>query len=83
MAFFHLGKSQGCLLHERHRRRIRTEEKAMVVDSVWGKEFIQLFATLAVLPRTILKNRMNLSFSFKSSWCNLSYNSTSSFMQNS
>ena len=39
----------------------------------WGKEFIQFPAALAVLPRTILKNMMNSSLSFKSSWCNLSY----------
>ena len=57
-----------------HKRRIKTEEKAKVVASVWGEEFIQFLATLAILPRTILKNRMNLSF-FKSSWYNLSYNS--------
>ena len=33
----------------RHRRRIKTEEKAKVVASVWGEEFIQFIATLAVL----------------------------------
>ena len=27
------------------------------------------------MPRTILKKRINLSFSFKSSWCNSSYSS--------
>ena len=58
-----------------HRRRIKTEEKAKVVASVWGEECIQFFAVLAVLPiyicRTILNNRMNSSF-FKSSWCNSS-----------
>ena len=44
---------------QRHRRRIKTEEeKAKVVASVWGKEFIQFLAALAILPRTILKNRM-------------------------
>ena len=43
----------------RHRRRIKTEEKAKVVASVWGKEFIEFFAALAVLPWTILNNRMN------------------------
>ena len=36
-----------------HIRRIKTEEKAKVVVSVWGTEFIQLLAALAVLPRTI------------------------------
>ena len=30
-----------------HRRRIKTEEKAKVVASVWGKEFIQFLAVLA------------------------------------
>ena len=45
------------------RRRIKTEEKEKVVASVWGKELIQFFAALANLPRTILKNRMNSSFS--------------------
>ena len=38
-----------------------------------GEEFIQFLVALAVLPRTILKNRINSSFSFKSSWCNSSY----------
>ena len=55
-----------------HRRRIRTEV-AKVVVSVWREECIQFLAALAILPRTILKNRMNSSFSFKSSWCNSSY----------
>ena len=30
-------------------------------------------ATLAILPRTILKKRKNSSFCFKWSWCNSSY----------
>ena len=51
-----------------HRRRIKTEEKAKVVAAVWGAEFTQFLARLAILPRTILENRMNSSFSFKSSW---------------
>ena len=42
-----------------HKRRIKTEEKAKVVVSVWGEEFIQFLATTAILPRTILNNRMN------------------------
>ena len=46
-----------------HRRRIKTEEKAKVVTSMGGgEEFIQFLAALAVLPRTILKNRMTSSF---------------------
>ena len=39
-------------------RRIQTEEKAKVVASVCGEEFIQFLAALAVLPRMILNNRM-------------------------
>ena len=54
-------------------QRIKTEEKAMVVASVWGEEFIQFLASLAILPRTICKNRLNSTFSFKSSWCNSPY----------
>ena len=41
-----------------HRSRIKTEEKAKVVAAVWGEEFIQFLAALAVLPWTILNNRM-------------------------
>ena len=62
-----------CTLCSIHRRRIDTEEKAKVIAAVWGPELIQLLAALAILPRTILKNRMKLSFSFKSSWCNSSF----------
>ena len=58
-----------------YRRRIKTEETAKVVAAVWREEFIKFLAALAILPRTILKNRINSSFSFKSSWCNSSYNS--------
>ena len=36
-----------------HRRRIKTEEKAKVVASVWVEEFIQFLAALAVLYWTI------------------------------
>ena len=32
-----------------HRRRIKTEEKAKVIASVWGEEFIKFLAALAVL----------------------------------
>ena len=39
---------------EDHRRRIKTEEKAKVVAGVWGTEFIQFHAALAILySRTI------------------------------
>ena len=42
-----------------HRRRIKKEEKAKVVASVRGEEFIHILAALDVLPRKILNNRMN------------------------
>ena len=48
-----------------HRRRIELEDKAKVVASDWGAEFVQFLAALAVLPWSIWKNRMNLTFSFK------------------
>ena len=51
-------------LRTQHRRRMGTEEKAKVVASVWGTEFVQFLATLAVLPRSMWKNRMNSTFSF-------------------
>ena len=37
-----------------HRRRIKTEEKAKAFASVWGEEFIQFHAALAIFPRTII-----------------------------
>ena len=33
-----------------HRRRIELEDKAKVVAYVWGPEFVQFLAALAVLP---------------------------------
>ena len=36
-----------------HRRRIKTGEKAKVVATVWGEEFIKFLAALAVLHWTI------------------------------
>ena len=36
-----------------HRRRIKIEEKAKVVASVWGEEFFRFLAALADLPRAI------------------------------
>ena len=36
-----------------HRKRIELEYKAKVVASVWGTEFAQFLAGLAILPRTI------------------------------
>ena len=64
-------------------RRIKTEEKAMVLAAVWGTELIQFLAALA-----ILKKGMNLSYfsycpawwkssysTYVPSWCNSSYSS--------
>ena len=45
-----------------YRRWINTEEKAKVVAAD-GTELIQFLAAQAILPRTILKNRINSSFS--------------------
>ena len=36
-----------------HRRRIKTKEKAKVVASVWGEEFIKFLAAPAFLHWTI------------------------------
>ena len=41
------------------RRRIKTEEKVKVVTAVWGENF---FFFQFILPRAILKKRMNFSF---------------------
>ena len=38
-----------------HRRRLKTKEKANVVASVWGEEFIQFLAALTIFPRTIFE----------------------------
>ena len=55
-------------LERDHRRWIQTEEKAKVGASVLGgKTFFQFLAALGMLPRTILKKRINSFFSFQSS----------------
>ena len=41
------------------------EAKAKVVASDWGADFFQFLAALAVLPPSILKNRMNSTVSSK------------------
>ena len=41
----------------RHRRRMEREAKA--VASVWGADLVQFLATIAVLPRSVLKKRLN------------------------
>ena len=35
------------------------EDKAKVVASVWGEEFVQFLAALAVLPQSIWKKQLN------------------------
>ena len=42
---------------------METEAKAKVVASVWGTEFAQFLAGLAILPRTIWKKKLNSSYS--------------------
>ena len=42
---------------------MKTEEKANVVASVCGEEFIKFLAPLAVLPQTILNNRPSFKVS--------------------
>ena len=64
-----------------HRRRMEREAKAKVVASVWGTDFVQFLATLAVLPRSIVKNRMNLTVSFKSTKASAARNWTNSVPQ--
>ena len=41
------------------RRRIKTEEKAKVVASVWGSELFQLLAALAIFHQDNLQKRMS------------------------
>ena len=48
-----------------HRRRIETEGKAKVVASVWGAEFVQFLAALAVLPSSFWKKRLNSAGLFR------------------
>ena len=67
------------------RRRINTDEKTKVVAVVWGTNFVFLFsfAALAIVYLDVLKNRMNLSFCYKSSWCNSSHSSNPPIVHNS
>ena len=51
-----------------HRRRIYTEEKAKFVAASWGKKLCQFLATLAILHQDELKNRVQISLFFTSSW---------------
>ena len=43
---------------QKHTRRIKIEEDAKVVASIWGKKFILFLVALVILPRTILNNRV-------------------------
>ena len=45
-------------LHQHHRRRIYTGEKAKVVAADWGTELFQFLAALAILHLDDLVNRM-------------------------
>ena len=38
---------------------MKTEAKAKVVASVWGADLVKFLVALAVLPRSIWKNKMN------------------------
>ena len=51
-------------LHQR--RRMELEDKAKVVPSVWGAEFVKFLAALAVLHWSIRKERSNSSYFSKS-----------------
>ena len=42
-----------------HKRKIYTEDKAKVVASVWGTEFIHFLAVLAVLHQDDMNKRVN------------------------
>ena len=53
--------------HINQRRKMKTAEKTKFVTSIYGKEVIQFLAALAILPTSILKNRINSFFCFKSS----------------
>ena len=69
--FFIDGHHRKILLNIEEGYRQKNRQRSSLLFG--GKEFIQFLAALAILPRTILKNRINLSFSFKLSLCNSSY----------
>ena len=57
------------------------ENKAKVVASVWGAEFIKFLAAQAVVPPSIWKKRLNSSYPSKSTklhYCTLSLSQMSS-----
>ena len=61
----HRGENHGATLAPsksqkwHHSRRMHTEEKAKVVAAVWGTDFIQFWAALAVLLQDDMKKRKN------------------------
>ena len=58
------GPADGLYQRDDHRRSTNTEGTAKVVAAVWGTQFIQFLAALAILHyMTIFKNRTNSSFS--------------------
>ena len=71
MGKFTWGNLSSKSIEEGYRQKKRQRSSLLFVE----KNLFNSFPALAILPRTILKNRMNSSFSFKSSWCNSSYNS--------
>ena len=58
LLYFHSAKTFLDILFH-HRRMIKAEDKAKVVASVWGAEYIQFLAALAVLKWDDLKNRLS------------------------
>ena len=56
----------------------KKKDKAKVVASVWGEEFIQFLAALAILPRAIMNNRMSCTRMIVKRRMNSSYSSKSS-----
>ena len=54
-----VAQKKNVLYTSHHRRRMEREAKAKVVASVWGADFVQFLAALAILPRSIWKKRMN------------------------
>ena len=57
--------TEGLLLH---RRRIKIEEKAKVVASIWGTEFIPFLAALTIFYQDDLKKRMNILYVTTATW---------------
>ena len=52
-------------LPQTHGIRMERKAKAKVIAFVWGAEFVQFLAALAVLPQSIWKKWLNSTVSFK------------------